>query len=200
MRTNRFAILFIVLFYLIGCANKNPVSTENNNNVSDTTVVSNIVAPDSFETGKVIPHVTCKTDAAQSYALYIPAKGNKETFPVIYFFDPHADGSLPLNKYKALADEYDFILIGSNNSKNGNDWSTTENIWSTLFDDTQKRLKINSNRIYTCGFSGGAKVASYVALNHRDIKGVIVVVPVYPMELLQVISILLLPQLRVKVI
>src|SRR6476619_1206310 len=174
MKTNRFAILFMVLFYLIGCANRNSASTENNNSVSDTTVVSNIAAPDSLEAGKIIPHVTCKTDAAQSYTLYIPSKGNKEILPVIYFFDPHADGSLPLNKYKALADKYDFILIASNNSKNGNDWPTTENIWNTLFDNTQKQLKINNKRIYTCGFSGGAKVASYAALNHRGIKGVIV--------------------------
>ena len=93
--------------------------------------------------------------------------------PVIYFFDPHGDGSFPLDKYKALADTYNFILIGSNNSKNGNDWSATENIWRAMFDDSQKRLKINNSRIYTCGFSGGAKVAGYVALNHNEVKGVI---------------------------
>src|SRR6478672_587154 len=163
MKANRFVILFIVFFYSIACTNKNPVSTENNSSATDTTATSNIAVPDSFEAGKVIPHVTCKTNMAQSYALYIP-KGNKEILPVIYFFDPHADGSLPLNKYKALADKYDFILIASNNSKNGNDWPTTENIWNTLFDNTQKQLKINNKRIYTCGFSGGAKVASYAAL------------------------------------
>jgi len=65
-------------------------------------------------------------------------------------------------------------LIGSNNSKNGNDWNTTEKIWNTISTDTKKRLKINSNRIYTCGFSGGGKVASYIALQHTEIKSVIV--------------------------
>src|SRR4051794_3077960 len=174
MKLHQFIILLFFLFSSIACANKNSASTENKNNTTDTTITSTPSVPDSFKAGKVVPFVTCKTNASQSYALYIPSKGNKQTLPVIYFFDPHADGSLPLNKYKALADEYNFILIGSNNSKNGNDWSTTENIWNALFDDTQKRLKINSNRIYTCGFSGGAKVASYVALNHSGIKGVIV--------------------------
>src|SRR4051812_32021451 len=95
-------ILFSLFFYSIACANKNPALTANDNNLTDTTVTSNIYVPDSFETGKVISQVTCKTDATQSYALYIPSKGNKEPLPVIYFFDPHADGSLPLNKYKAL--------------------------------------------------------------------------------------------------
>ena len=128
--------------------------------------------PDPFQPGKIIT-VTCKADAAQSYALYIPLKGNKESLPVIYCFDPHGDGALPLKKYKALAEAYGFLLAGSNNSKNGNDWPTTENIWRNLFEDTKSRLKINGSRVYTCGFSGGAKVASYVALQHPGIEGVI---------------------------
>ncbi|HTI08267.1 MAG TPA: hypothetical protein VL832_06910 [Puia sp.] len=126
-----------------------------------------------FEAGKVIDHVICKGDPTQSYALYIPAKGNAIALPVIYFFDPHGDGALPVRKYAPLAEAYGFILVGSNNSKNGNDWSVTGNIWRRLLDDTQGRLKIDRNRIYTGGFSGGAKVAGYVALQHPGIKGVI---------------------------
>lgn len=129
--------------------------------------------PDSFLTGKIINPVICQSDPSQSYALYIPVKGNKTPLPAIYFFDPHADGALPLSKYRSLADAYGFILIGSNNSKNGNDWPTADKIWRHLWDDTQHRLKINGNRIYTCGFSGGAKVAGYVAINDPHIKGVI---------------------------
>src|SRR5690349_6499134 len=174
MKLHQHIIPLLLFFYSISCTSKNSASTQNENNLRDTTTSSIVSVSDSFEVGKVTPSVTCKTDASQSYALYIPSKGNKEALPVIYFFDPHADGSLPLSKYKALADRYNFILIGSNNSKNGNDWPTTENIWNNLFNDTQKRLKINSDRIYTCGFSGGAKVASYAALNHSGIKGVIV--------------------------
>lgn len=127
----------------------------------------------SFPAGKVIDTVICKKDPTQSYAVYIPAKGDKGTLPVIYFFDPHASGALPLYKYKSLADTYGFILIGSNNSRNGNDWPVTDNIWRSLFDDTQSRFPINRARIYTCGFSGGAKVASYVALQNSRVRGVI---------------------------
>ena len=117
--------------------------------------------------------VRCSTDPAQSYALYIPAKGNKAAMPVAYCFDPHGSGILPVRKYKALADAYGFILVGSNNSKNGNDWATTETIWQQLAADTRSRLKIDSRRVYTIGFSGGAKVASYVAIQHPGIAGVI---------------------------
>jgi dienelactone hydrolase len=125
---------------------------------------------ESFGVGKVIDTVICQKDAAQSYALYIPSNN---TGAIIYFFDAHAAGALPLNKYKSLADKYGYILVGSNNSKNGNDWSITENIWQTISDDTKSRLKIDTSRIYTCGFSGGAKVAGYIALKYPGIKSVI---------------------------
>ena len=124
--------------------------------------------------GPVIDTVRCKTDPGLSYALYIPVRGNKEQLPIVYFFDPHGSGSLPLNKYKTLADHYGFILVGSNDSKNGNDWGITDRIWKSIWADTKTRLKINAARVYTCGFSGGAKVASYVAIQYPDIKGVIV--------------------------
>jgi len=131
-------------------------------------------AGDPFQPGKLIERVVCKTDASQSYALYIPLKGNKGPLPVVYLFDPHGDGTLPLKKYKPLADAYGFIFVGSNNSKNGNDWQTTEHIWQCLSEDTRARLNIDDKRVYTGGFSGGAKVASYVALQHHGIKGVLV--------------------------
>jgi predicted esterase len=132
-----------------------------------------ISVPGFSQPGKMINPVLCQSDPSQSYAVYIPAKGNKTPLPVIYFFDPHADGGLPLGKYRRLADEFGFILVGSNNSKNGNDWAAAENSWRHLLEDTKTRYKISNDRIYTAGFSGGAKVASYLALRHPEIKGVI---------------------------
>jgi predicted esterase len=172
MKAIQFIKLVVLSFFTIACAGKNQHETRDNSDI-DTTIAFNSSAADTFETGKLITRVLSKDDPAQSYALYIPAKSAKESLPVIYFFDPHGDGSLPLDKYKALADVYSFILIGSNNSKNGNDFSMAENIWNNLLDDTRKRLRINDNRIYVCGFSGGAKVATYIALNHNQVKGVI---------------------------
>lgn len=155
------------------CANNAPTENTSNIIVNDTSASSLTNITDSFTKGKVIEQVTCQNNVTQSYALYIPANSNNDAMPVIYFFDPHANGALPLNKYKALADKYHFILAGSNNSKNGNDFATAENIFQSLFSDTKNRLRINTNRIYTCGFSGGAKVASYIAMQHGEIKGVV---------------------------
>jgi predicted esterase len=175
MRVNQFIQSIILLFCTVSCIGKSASDKTDKADLIDTIAInSNSILPDSFEVGKIIDTVICKTDPFESYALYIPAKGNTQSLPVVYFFDPHGKGSFPLNKYKSLAEEYNFILIGSNNSKNGTDWTATENIINTLFNDSQKRLKIEHDRIYTCGFSGGAKVASYAALDHNEVSGVIV--------------------------
>jgi hypothetical protein len=135
--------------------------------------VSYSQVPAPFQPGQIIPRVVCKGDAGQSYALYIPSRGNRVPLPVIYMFDPHGEGQLPLVKYRRLAEKYGFILAGSNNSRNGNEWAVTKNIWWRLFEDTKARLKIDDKRIYTCGFSGGAKVAGFVALQDLEVKSVI---------------------------
>ncbi len=163
--------MLLLLLYSASCAGR--ATAETGKKINDTTTAARFSIHDLPEPGKIIDHVVCIADPSQSYALYIPVKGNNNALPIIYFFDPHGDGALPLRKYKLLADEYGFILAGSNNSKNGNDWAAAENTWRNLSGDTKSRLKINGNRVYTCGFSGGAKVAGYVALNHPGIKAVI---------------------------
>jgi predicted esterase len=173
MKSISFATLTISIFLTIACHGNNSGESANESRLQDSAVVRNETSTDSFPTGKLIDRVLCKSDPTESYALYIPAKDGNKILPVIYFFDPHGDGLLPVKKYKALADIYHFILIGSNNSKNGNDWTATEDIWKVLSDDSQKRLPIDAKRIYTGGFSGGAKVATYIALTHPDIRGVI---------------------------
>ncbi|HEY2727412.1 MAG TPA: hypothetical protein VGI61_09590 [Parafilimonas sp.] len=164
--------LNLLVIIATACANKQPAENIGAiaNDTSTTITTSNVT--DSFPAGKIISNVICKNNATQSYALYLPPQ-YKQSSSVIYFFDAHGDGALPLKNYKALADKYNYVLIGSNNSKNGNDWQTTENIWQNLFNDTQSRLTLNNHLIYTCGFSGGAKVASYIALHHTEIKGVV---------------------------
>lgn len=163
----------LILFCTFACGAKNDDEKAITPAAKDTIAAAVVSVPDTFEHGKLIANVLCKTDPSQSYAIYIPAKKQEGLYAVIYFFDPHGDGTLPLAKYKNLAEQYGFILAGSNNSKNGNDFFVAENIWTNLFYDTKSRLKIDMNRIYTCGFSGGAKVAGYIALKHPEIKGVI---------------------------
>jgi len=121
-----------------------------------------------------IGEVTCATDAAQSYALYLPsAYTPAKRWPIIYFFDPGARGRRPIELYKELAEAYGFIVAGSNNSRNFS--SDQAKAVDAIWQDTHVRLGIDEHRSYASGFSGGARVAGAMALGgtHGQIAGVI---------------------------
>ena len=173
MKPKLFAGLMVPLFFFIACWGKKPEISRSGPDTPKGADRNALPVRDSFIPGKIIPAVRCRQDPAQSYALYIPRSGEGKPLPVIYFFDPHGEGTLPLQLYQRLADKYGFVLIGSNTSRNGNTGSISEAIWLDLSGDTQQRLNISRQRIYVCGFSGGAKVAGYLALQHPEIKSVI---------------------------
>jgi len=136
-----------------------------------------------FPTGRVIERVNCLKDDKQSYALYLPVNYTPEKrFPVIYAFDPGARGSLPVERFKEAAEKYNYIVVGSNNSRNGPGVPLSA-IINALFDDTQARLAIDERRVYTTGFSGGARVAGMIAFASKgQIVGVIACGAGFPAE------------------
>ncbi len=80
---------------------------------------------------------------------------------------------MPVKKYHNLADAYGFILAGSNNSSNGQSQGNMDKTIAIFIDDVNEHFSVNSNRNYTGGFSGGARVAAYTALFKRKITGVV---------------------------
>jgi predicted esterase len=127
-----------------------------------------------FMPGNIYGTVKCLANPEQTYALYLPSYYVQDkTFPVIFFFDAHERGKMPVENYQQLAETYGFILAGSNNSTNGQSPEESNKAISSMMDDVQKRFQINTERIYTAGFSGGARVAAGVALFKRKITGVI---------------------------
>lgn len=136
-----------------------------------------------FPTGKIIEKVTARKDPGQSYALYLPAGYTPEKrFPTIYAFDPGARGPFAVERYKEAAEKYGYIVIGSNNSRNGPGVPLAE-ILNTLLEDTQTRFSIDASRVYTTGFSGGARVAGLVAFSLKgQIAGVIACGAGFPSE------------------
>ncbi len=122
-------------------------------------------------------------DTAYSYSLYIPSTRVKNgALPVVFFFDAHARGSLPVEKYRTLADKYGFILAGSNNSKNGMSNVERNKIIYNFMEDVEKRTPFDPLRIYVSGFSGGARIASGIGLNNKGIAGVIACAAGFPQE------------------
>src|SRR3954465_510325 len=124
--------------------------------------------------GKVIDKVTCTKTPTQSYAVYLPSTYSPaRAWPILYAFDPGARGPLPVERFREAAEKYGWIIVGSNNSKNGSIQQSND-AWVAMWDDTHERFAIDSQRVYAAGFSGGARVAIYFALLCRDcIAGVI---------------------------
>jgi dienelactone hydrolase len=113
-------------------------------------------------------------DSSLNYSFYLSKTYNgKDKLPVIFFFDPHANGKLPLNYYKALAEKYGYIFIASNQIKNGLPANSTTRIFESLLREAKQRFAIDENRMFTAGFSGGAKLAILFAQQYREIIGVI---------------------------
>ena len=112
--------------------------------------------------GKLLEKVICRSDAQQSYALYLPSGyTHDKRWPIIYCFDPSAQGRRPVERFKDAAEKYGYIVVGSNNSRNGST-GASQAAANAILKDTQARFSIDDRRVYTAGFSGGARVAASV--------------------------------------
>lgn len=165
----------ISLMSLFSCSSSHQNNTETSAQSTESTPTTLVnVKEENVIKGQIIPKIACKGDTSQSYALYLPSDYvATKTYPVVFAFDPHGDGRLPLKNYKELAEKYHFILAGSNTSKNGTAWEDAQKIANTFFNDVQTRYYVNSQRIYCMGFSGGARIANALAMNNGSITGVI---------------------------
>ncbi len=129
--------------------------------------------------GQVIDRVTCLADPSQSYALFVPADYTpSRTWPVIIAFDPGARGRVPVERDRAAAERYGYVVVGSNNSRNGG--MEFPRVLAALTTDIAARLSVNPRRVYLAGMSGGARTALGVALASKEIAGVIASSAGYP--------------------
>jgi len=126
-----------------------------------------------YTKGQVIDSVPVAGTNTDSYALYLPKTFNPGVAsPVVFIFDPAARGPLAAKVFRRVADIYGYILVASNNSRNGPydaNFTIADNLFNTVLSD----FKIDPKRIYTAGFSGGARLALTIALRSGQIQGVI---------------------------
>ena len=127
----------------------------------------------AFETGKILPEIQCAAHPEQSYALYLPSKYSpKRRWPLVVSSDPGAHGTIPLELQKDAAERLGYILVSSNNSRNG-PWQPRLEATEGIVRDVQARFPIDLRRIYFAGFSGGARFSSQLALLCKCSAGVL---------------------------
>ena len=125
------------------------------------------------ERGVPIERVACADDPSQTYALYLPAAYSRERqWGVIFAFHPAARGPLMVEKFRAAAEQYGFIVAASNNSRNG-PHAVSAAAAKAMILDVGGRFSVDARRVYLAGMSGGARVATSIALGNTLIAGVI---------------------------
>ncbi len=123
--------------------------------------------------GIVTDSVVCEKNNDHTYAVYLPLNYSTEKkWPIIYFFDPVARGIVPIKKYEHVAEKLGYIIVCTNNSRNGPLIESFEAA-DAVFLDTQSRFSIDTEKVYTSGFSGGSRVALALAVLSDQVSAVI---------------------------
>jgi predicted esterase len=142
-----------------------------------------ITQSDAIPRGQIVERIEALNDSSQSYALYLPSNYTPDRkWPVLYAFDPGARGRVPVERFKEAAEKYGWIVLGSNNSRNG-PWNVVVNAWNAMLTDTHQRFAIDDERTYATGFSGGARAAVRIAVGCKCLTGVMANGAGFPIDL-----------------
>jgi predicted esterase len=119
-------------------------------------------------TGKVVERVVVQLHPDQSYAAFLPSGYTTEKrWPTVFCLDPRARGTIAIERFIEAASEFGYIVLCSNNSRNGLDWKTISQIFTDFWEDAHIRFSIDEKRTYAAGFSGGSRLASTFASRCR---------------------------------
>jgi hypothetical protein len=137
--------------------------------------IQNSFAQSSIQAGKVTEQVVTATHPDQSYALFLPSNYTADkAWPTIICLDPRARGKTAIERFVDAAEKYGYIVVCSNNSRNGLNGPTVSDIFTTLWDDVHSRFHIDEKRTFAAGMSGGSRLAATFASRCRGcLAGVI---------------------------
>jgi len=95
---------------------------------------------EKLEAGQITEHVTCIRNSEQSYAAFLPSTYSEaRSWPVVFAFDPGGRGKIPVELMKDAAERYGYIVLGSNNSRNGA-WKIESEAADAMLQDAQQRF------------------------------------------------------------
>ncbi|GAB5523398.1 MAG: hypothetical protein Roseis2KO_12700 [Roseivirga sp.] len=125
--------------------------------------------------GEISPYVVCDLNKQHSYAIYLPTNYSPDKeWPTLFLYSASGNGMAGMEIFKPAAEEYGYILVGSHNYRNGPVDQGFEAA-RILLEEVTKKYPVNMQRIYTGGMSGGARMATTVAVVTNKIAGVIAI-------------------------
>lgn len=125
------------------------------------------------ERGRLIEHVASRSDAAQTYTLYLPSSYDAaKSHPLLFVFDPRGRATRAAEIFRDGAERHGWIVISSNQTRSDDGNDANERAIAALFNELP-RYAVDRRRIYAAGFSGTAIVACAVGQNTGALAGVI---------------------------
>ncbi len=107
----------------------------------------------------------------ESYEVYVPEDYHPNIpYGLLVWVSPGDDGGIHPKGWKNILNQHKLIWIGADNSGNDKDIYTRR--ISLALDaayNMQKRYKIDPNRVYIAGLSGGGRVSSMMAFHYPDV-------------------------------
>ena len=124
--------------------------------------------------GLIIDSLRVNDSLPETFALYLPTSfENTDKWPVLFVFDLQGRGKQALRMFKGAAEKQHYILAASNNLFDSLSISQNILIANRMFNKVLSVFPIQANRVYTAGFSSGARMASLVPSFIKNIEGVI---------------------------
>jgi len=116
------------------------------------------------------------SDSATSYIVYIPDKLDlKKRYPWILGLSPDGNGQEALSAMREGCDANGWVLVASNNSKNGMDWKIIERSLIDTINSSVRTLPVDPSKMYVGGLSGGGMVSHWLTAKFPQlVKGVVI--------------------------
>jgi len=132
-----------------------------------------VQSQDEFEKGKLLDRIAVTNTKNENFALYLPNTYNpQELTKILFIFDPSGNGAQGVNAFINAAEKHNFMLVSSNNSRNG-PYELNFGIANRLLNHVFSTFNIDAKGIYLAGFSGGARLATAIACLMDQVSGVI---------------------------
>lgn len=136
------------------------------------------VQAEDFERGGKGTVVQCRDEPDYSYILRLPENydsSREEKWPVLFLMSPAGGKKKNIQRYSSGADQCDWILALSVESKNANDGEVSHSAILAMVEDVFDRFPVNEKRCYASGMSGGGREAFWLANKLR--KGIVGIIP-----------------------
>lgn len=135
------------------------------------------------ESGTLSEHSITSAGEERSYLLYVPAASSGGAMPLVFSF--HGSGGVPQNQldtsnFDELADQYGFAVVfpagAFTNSVSVRSWNANVDpgvddvqFVRDMIEDVSGMVSIDRSRIYSSGFSGGARITSRLACELSEV-------------------------------